>query len=348
VTSLRPQAPPVQVGRWADGGAWDAFVQAADDSTVAHRWAWTSLVPDVYGHQVIPLAAVREGALAGVLPLARVRSRLFGNSLVSMPYLDYGGVCSNGDRDAEQALASAAVELARADGLQLELRHLTDRPVGLPASLRKVTMTLDLRGGEDAVWGRIRSGRRGQVRKARRNGLTVSWHGTEALAPFYRIIAANMRDLGSPVHRRSFFAAVIDHLGPDARIVLVHHGPEPVGAGLVLVHRDRVMLPFVSSLRSSFALRPNQLLYWETFRYGVERGCDLFDFGRSSRDSGTFESKRQYGAEVEQLYWHRWPPDAADGDEPSQRLEWVTHLWRRLPLPVTNLVGPMVRGGLAN
>jgi serine/alanine adding enzyme len=348
VTGLHPQAPPVQVERWADGAAWDAFVQAADDSTVAHRWAWTDLVPDVYGHQVIPLAAVRQGALAGVLPLARVRSRLFGSGLVSMPYLDYGGVSSNGDQAAERALVAAAVDLARADGLKLELRHLTDRPVGLPASLRKVTMTLSLDGGEDAVWSRIRSGRRGQVRKARRNGLTASWHGTEALAPFYRIIAANMRDLGSPVHRRSFFAAIVDRLGSDARIILVHHGAEAVGAGLVLVHRDRVMLPFVSSLRSSFALRPNQLLYWETFRYGVERGCGLFDFGRSSWDSGTFESKRQYGAEVEQLYWHRWPPEATDGDEPSQRLEWATRVWRRLPLPVANLVGPMVRGGLDN
>jgi serine/alanine adding enzyme len=348
VTALGPSAPTVVVERWADGAAWDRFVQAAGDSTVAHRWAWTSVVPAAYGHQVLPLAAVRQGALVGVLPLVRVRSRLFGHSLVSMPYLDYGGVCGNGDPAAERALVAAATELARSEGAELELRHLTDRPVGLPASLRKVTMTLDLHGGEDAVWRRIRSGRRGQVRKARRNGLTATWHGEEALAPFYRILAANMRDLGSPVHRRRFFASILDHLGADARILLVRNGTEPVGAGMVLVHRDRVMLPWVSSLRASFALRPNQLLYWEAFRHGVERGCGLFDFGRSSWDSGTFESKRQYGAEPEQLYWHRWPPDAAATDEPSSRLEWAARVWRRLPLPVANLVGPMVRGGLTN
>jgi serine/alanine adding enzyme len=348
VTAVGPSAPPVQVERWADGAAWDEFVRGAGDGTVAHRWAWTKVVPAVYGHQVLPLAAVRQGTLAGVLPLVRVRSRLFGRRLVSMPYLDYGGVCSNGDRAAEGALVTAALELARSDVAPLELRHLTDRPIGLPASLRKVTMTLDLRGGEDAVWRRIRSGRRGQVRKARRNGLAASWHGAEALAPFYRILAANMRDLGSPVHRRGFFASILDHLGEDARIILVHDGTEPVGAGLALVHRDRLMLPFVSSRRASFALRPNQLLYWEVFRYGAERGCSLFDFGRSSWDSGTFESKRQYGAEPEQLYWHRYPPDAAAADEGARRLEWATRVWRRLPLPVANVVGPMVRGGLTN
>jgi FemAB-related protein (PEP-CTERM system-associated) len=348
VTAVRPSAPPVEVERWADGAAWDAFVAGAGDSTVAHRWAWTAVVPAVYGHQVLPLAAVRGGALAGVLPLVMVRSRLFGRSLVSMPYLDYGGVCSDGDRGAEHALVGAAVELARSGGAKLELRHLTERPLDLPASLRKVTMTLDLRGGEDAVWKRIRSGRRGQVRKARKNGLVATWHGTEALGPFYRILAANMRDLGSPVHRRQFFASVVDRLGSDARIILVRDGTEPVGAGLALIHRDRIMLPWVSSLRASFALRPNQLLYWETFRYGVERDCRLFDFGRSSWDSGTFESKRQYGAEPEQLFWHRYPPEGTDGDEGADRLEWATRIWRRLPLPVANVVGPMVRGGLTN
>jgi FemAB-related protein (PEP-CTERM system-associated) len=348
VTTLRPPAPAVEITSWTDGGAWDDFVLGAGDSTVAHRWSWTTIIPAAYGHRVLPLAAVREGALAGVLPLVLVRSRLFGRHLVSMPFLDYGGVCSDGDRAAEGALVAAAVDLARSSGARLELRHLTDRPIDLPASLRKVTMTLDLHGGEEAVWRRIRSGRRGQVRKARRNGLVASWHGVEELGPFYRILGANMRDLGSPVHRRRFFAAMLDGFGEDARVVLVRDGSEPVGAGLALLHRDRMMLPFVSSLRSSFALRPNQLLYWEAFRYGAERGCRLFDFGRSSWDSGTFESKRQYGAEPEQLFWHRYPAEAADGEEPTERLEWATRLWRRLPVPVANVVGSMVRGGLIN
>jgi FemAB-related protein (PEP-CTERM system-associated) len=348
MTTLRPPAPPVEVERWVDGDAWDEFVLAAGDGTVAHRWAWTSVVPAVYGHQVLPLAAVRDGALAGVLPLVLVRSRLFGRHLVSMPYLDYGGVCAGGDRAAEHALVTAAVELARANGATLELRHLTDRPVGLAASLHKVTMTLDLSGGEDAIWRRIRSGRRGQVRKARRNGLVASWHGAEALDPFYRVLAANMRDLGSPVHRRQFFSSILQHLGDHARIILVRDGTEPVGAGLALLHQDRIMVPYVSSLRASFALRPNQLLYWEAFRYGAERGCRLFDFGRSSRDSGTFESKRQYGAEPEQLFWHRYPAEEPAGDERARQWEWMTRIWRRLPLPVANLIGPRVRGGLTN
>ena len=344
MTTLHPPATVIE--SWQDGRAWDDFVGRAPDGTIGHRWAWTRVVPAAYGQQVIPLAAVRDGAVAGVLPLALLRSRLFGRHLVSMPYLDYGGLCTAGDREAEGALTAAAVDLARSSGAKLELRHLGDRSIGLPAALHKVTMTLDLGGGEDAVWKRIRSNRRAQVRKAQRNGLRASVHGEEALGDFYRIIATNMRDLGSPVHRRRFFARTIAELGQDARIVVVRDGALPVGAGLMLIHDRQAAMPWVSSLRSSFARGSNQLLYWELLRYAIERGCHQFDFGRSSKDAGTFEWKRQWGAELVQLFWHRDPPQEADEDQ--QRLRWATQLWRRLPVGVANVAASMIRGGLPN
>jgi FemAB-related protein (PEP-CTERM system-associated) len=344
LTTLHPPAPVIE--SWQDGQAWDDFVDRAPDGTVGHRWAWTRVVPAAYGHRVFPLAAVRDGAVAGVLPLALLRSRLFGRHLVSMPYLDYGGLCTAGDRVAEGALTAAAVDLARSNGAKLELRHLGDRSIGLPPALHKVTMMIDLGGGEDAIWKRIRSNRRAQVRKAQRNGLRASVHGEEALGDFYRIIATNMRDLGSPVHRRRFFARALAELGQDARIVVVRDGAQPVGAGMMLIHRRQAAMLWVSSLRSSFARGSNQLLYWEVLRYAIERGCDRFDFGRSSKDAGTFEWKRQWGAEPVQLFWHRDPPEEADQELAG--LQWATRLWRRLPVGVANVAASMVRGGLSN
>jgi FemAB-related protein (PEP-CTERM system-associated) len=343
-------APAPLVTSWSDGLAWDRFVSDAQDGTMAHRWAWTRIVAAAYGHQVLPLAAVRDGSLAGVLPLVLIRSRLFGRHVVSMPYLDYGGLCTGGDHAAERALVAAALELARSRRARLELRHLVDRAIGLPASLHKVTMTLDLSGGEDAVWSSIRSNRRGQVRKARRNGLRVSIHGMDGLDDFYKVMATNMRDLGSPVHRRKFYREILAGFGEDARIILAHDRDQAVGAGMVLFHGGRTVLPWSSSLRSSFSRGPNQLLYWEAVRYGIERGCHEFDFGRSSRDSGTFESKREWGAEAVQLFWHHDPEEepAADGDGDGQRLEWATRVWRRLPVRAATIVGAMVRGGLPN
>ena len=349
-------AHPVRVREWTDAAGWETFVLAARDANVAHRWAWTRVVPQAYGHRVVPLAAERGGQLVGVLPLVSVHSRVFGRALVSMPYLDSGGLCTDGDEAADAALLETALALARADRTRLELRHLGEREIALRASTHKVTMTLDLSGGEEAVWDAAKSNRRGQVRKARRSGLEAWTAGADGTSDFYRVLAENMRDLGSPVHRLRFFRAVCANLGTDATYVLVRSGSDVVGAGLLLFHGERAVLPWSSSLRSSRALGPNQLLYWEAARCAIARGCTVLDLGRSSPGSGTFEAKREWGARPTQLYWHRAAAragarggpadDDVGGDEPGRRLAWAIRLWTRLPVPVATVAGSALRGGL--
>jgi FemAB-related protein (PEP-CTERM system-associated) len=334
----------LRVGMWTDPGAWDDFVLRAPDGTLAHRWAWLRIVSGTYGHKVIPLASARNGVLAGVLPLVQMNSRLFGRHLVSMPYLDTGGLCTAGDRAAQGALVSAAVELAAASSSHLELRHLADPSIPLLPSLHKVTMVVDLSGGEGAVWKRIHGNRRSQVRKAGRAGLTASVHGREALTDFYRILATNLRDLGSPVHRRAFFSRIMDAFGEEARIVLVRAGDRAVGAAMVFIQGDRAVMPWMGTLRPFLRQAPSQLLYWQALRYGIARGCRAFDFGRSSPKSGTYESKREWAAKPVQLYWHRLPGEPSDDD--VQRWQWGIEVWRRLPVPVANVIGAAVRGGI--
>lgn len=336
---------PVQVRVWTNGNAWDAFVSGATDGTIAHRWPWFKIVHDTYGHRTIALAAVRGQTLCGVLPLVLVRSLLFSRLLVSMPYLDSGGICSDGDEEAQSALLEAAASTAHELHAPLELRQREQRTYDLPASTHKVTMTLDLTGGESAAWSRIKSNRRGQVRKAVRNGLAVEVHGEDGVPDLFSVLATNMRDLGSPMHRRVLFSSIMAGLGHDARILLVRSEEHIVGAGLVLVHGDTMVLPFSSALRPSFSLGTNQLLYWEAIRYAVARQCRVFDFGRSSPASGTYEAKREWGAEPVQLYWYR-DHDARNTEQTAQRLQWVAGLWCRMPVPVATAAGHLIRGGL--
>ncbi len=334
----------VQVGVWKDPAEWDAFVLGAPDATIAHRWAWLRIAAETYGHKTAPLAVTRDGVLRGVLPLVEMRSRLFGRHLVSMPFLDTGGLCTAGDREADEKLVRAAIELAELNRAHLELRHAGDRPIALVPSREKVTMVVDLSGGDEALWERIDGNRRTEVRRARRAGLTASVHGTEALEDFYRILAENLRDLGSPVHRRGFFCRIMREFGEDSRIVLVEDDGRPVAAAMILFQGDSVGMPWMAALRASFPCRPSQLLYWHALCYGIGRGCRVFDLGRSSPNSGTYEWKRQWAAEPVQLFWHRLPGDHSDSD--VQRWQWTTEVWRRLPVPLASTIGAAVRGGL--
>jgi FemAB-related protein (PEP-CTERM system-associated) len=337
----------IRVREWSDGTRWDAFVRGAGDATVAHRWAWTQVVPAAYRHRVVPLAAERGGQIVGVLPLVAVRSRVFGNALVSMPYLDSGGLCTDDDQEAGLALLAEALRRAEDQRVRLELRHMGERDLDLPASRHKVTMAVDLSGGEDAVWSGAKSNRRGQVRKARRAGLVAEAAGTEGMPAFYTVLARNMRDLGSPVHRRRFFAAVSGELGEDATYVLVRSGSDVVAAGLLLFHGRCAVLPWSSSVREALRLGPNQLLYWEAARIAIARGCTVLDLGRSTPGSGTFEAKREWGARPVQLCWHRAGAGPGSGEgELTERLSWATRVWQRLPLRVATVAGSALRGGI--
>ena len=84
-------------------------------------------------------------------------------------------------------------------------------------------------------------------------------------------------------------------------------------------------------------------LYWEVLQRAIRDGFRYFDFGRSTRDAGTYRFKRQWGAQPLQLYWHYW---LKEGDElpvlnPSNpKYALMINAWKRLPVSLTRLIGP--------
>ena len=73
----------------SEAGAWDAFVESAHDATSYHRFGWKGVISKSFGHQCHYLAAVDEqGELRGVLPLVHMRSNVFGNFMVSVPFVN--------------------------------------------------------------------------------------------------------------------------------------------------------------------------------------------------------------------------------------------------------------------
>ena len=88
------------------------------------------------------------------------------------------------------------------------------------------------------------------------------------------------------------------------------------------------------------------LLYWETLKASCLEGFKFFDFGRSSRNSGTYKFKRQWGAEEQQLYWYTIPLNKKkikniNNKESSRTI--LTSMWSKLPLNITCWLGPKIR-----
>ena len=167
-------------------------------------------------------------------------------------------------------------------------------------------MVLPLQPTVDEQWRVLDRKLRNQVRKAEKSGLTVQRGGAELLDSFYDVLARNMRDLGSPVHSKRFFADILATFPDRTRLLCVSLGSTPVAASFVIWHGERIEVPWASALRAYNPLCPNVLLYWEMLKFSIERRFAQFDFGRSTPNEGTFNFKQQWGAEPHQLYWEYW------------------------------------------
>lgn len=330
---------------------WDDYVLRSPESSHCHLSGWRRVVERGYGHQSCYLWARENGEVRGVFPLVSMRSFFVRRSFVSLPFLDDGGICADNEL-ARGKLYQEAVQLYKSQKADfLDLRHRYKNTLGLPLNGDKVMMILDLPDNPDELWKCFDAKLRNQVRKAQKSGLTAAWSGQEGLADFYKVFAANMRDLGSPVHSRKFFSAIFDEFPESAKFMLVRKESEVIGGAVCFFFKGNLIVPWASSLREYFSLCPNNLLYWEMLRWGCENGYRRFDFGRSSPDSGTYRFKKQWGVKEEPLHWQclnrkvgqEVMPHAADA-----KYQWLIRAWSRLPLAVTKLAGPLLRGQISS
>jgi FemAB-related protein (PEP-CTERM system-associated) len=335
---------PIEVAADISPAEWNAFVCRHPAGTVEHLWEWRAIFEGVFGQDAVYLAARRGGVIVGALPLVRCRSLLFGRSLVSLPYANYAGIVTS-DEAAARALVSRAAELAREfRASHVELRNVAPPLGDLPSRSHKVGSRLALPSSTEILWQGIDRKIRNQVRKAQKAGLTVEEGRGELVDDFYAVFSRNMRDLGTPVFPTRMFTETL-RLFPDARIFVVRLGRRPVAAGVALRWRDTLLVPWASSLREFRHLCANMLLYWAFLESAIGSGVHTFDFGRSTIGGGTHQFKQQWGAQDVPLCWQYvllTRESAPDHGTTNPTFGRVTSAWSRLPLWLTNRVGPAI------
>jgi FemAB-related protein (PEP-CTERM system-associated) len=335
-----------------DHQAWDDYVDHHPEGLAYHRCAWRQAVEAAYGHTGYYLLAETSEGIVGVLPLIDFRVPFRGRSLVSLPFCDVGGVLAS-NVEVGKALLDAAAGLARQNGARLlDIRFGAppgSDPRGPGQVSSKVRMVLDLPENSEELLAGFKAKLRSQVKKPGREGLTARLGGSELVDDFYRIFAENMRDLGSPVHSKTWIQTVMEAYGNRAKVGLVYASDgSPAAGGIILLHPRTVSIPWASSLRRFNRASPNMLLYWTFLAFAADNGFARFDFGRSTPGEGTFRFKEQWGAKPEPLSWQKIAPDgkilrAAGQSGLSGRRQQLEAVWRRLPLAVSNALGPVVR-----
>lgn len=325
--------------------AWNEAVTKLGGSFY-HLYEWAEVNKQEFGHQNFYLATRRsQGDIAGVLPLALVDSRLFGRILCSMPFVNFGGPCATDSQSTNSLLdrATKLVDELQADHLELRCTQVTK--TDMPVSLRKVSMTIQLKQDPETLWNAFSSKHRTNIRRVYKNGLEVISGTLELLPTFYGLMERAWRDLGTPLYRYTYFERVLKTFPDHTRIFVCHRSGQPIAAAFNGYFNGTVEGMWAAGHPDFRDLQANYVLYWEMIQDACRRGFQRYHLGRSSADSGAEQFKKKWNADSQQLYWyyHMARGDslpALNVDNPKYRFAIST--WRHLPLWTTRLIGPLV------
>lgn len=337
----------------ADEAAWEEYLKARNVNHHAFSWRWRKVFVEAFGHEphFLLCRENRDGqsSITGVIPLYFMRSMLFGRALISVPYLNAGGVVADDEESAHLLIHQAVALAGELEADYLELRHRGPAAYfdeSTPVRTHKVSMVLPISSDPETLFASFEPKLRSQIRRPSKSGLYEECTGgklseTALLNAFFAVFSHHMRDLGTPSYPRRLFELTLRAFGPQARICTVWSGDKPVAAGITLGFNSGVEIPWAASLRSFNKFSPNMLLYWQAMKSACLDGYTTFDFGRSSPGSGPFRFKQQWGPQPIHLHWY-YPHvrgTLPDVNPNSPKYQTLVRCWQMLPVGVANAVG---------
>jgi FemAB-related protein (PEP-CTERM system-associated) len=327
---------------------WNGFVGAHPGGSFFHLAAWRDVAKDVFGHRTYQLTARRGGAASGVLPLVELRSRLFGHALIANAFCVGGGPLA-AETESLHDLLDQADHLGRK--LKVDYVELRDTPVAGEGWLAKDDLYANferpIANSEDENLKQIPRKQRAVVRKAMEAHLSIRIE--RSTSSFFPLYARTMRDHGTPALPRRFFAKLMEAFGEDCEVLTVCADDRPLASVLSYFHKGRVLPYYTGSQPEARGTGANDLMYWSLMRRAVDRGCTVFDFGRSKVGTGPFSFKRNWGFDprpIAHQYRLLGVSSLPNVNPTNPRYATMIRLWRRLPISVANSVSPFLSRSL--
>lgn len=324
---------------------WDAFVDQCERGTFFHRSGWKRVIEGVFGHRCHYLYATRNDDIVGVLPLVEQKSLLFGHSLISTPFCVYGGVAADSD-EVMTFLENQAIERAKAlnvDYLELRYPFARNNPA-LTEKCAHSTFGWQLAEDDDAILAGIKKKQRAVVRHSLKNDL--SYRVDDDTQTAYDVYSESVRNLGTPVFPKRYFAALKQEFGDACDVLTVEHQGKAVSSVLNFYYKQQVLPFYGGGLFEARQLKSNDYMYYQLMCHAkAHRQCEYFDFGRSKDDSGAFKYKRTWGMEPVPLHYQFYLVKAQElpnlsPNNPKYQL--FIKMWQKLPVGVSRLIGPFL------
>lgn len=345
---------------------WDELVEGTYHSSAYHLWDWGEILSFVYGYQRYYLAVVQKNTIIGGLPLIHVKSWLFGDKLISLPFCEYGGPLVNSelsDKEARQvtkSLLSATNRLART----LHVKYVQiKKPMamivegimgtqGYTNFPRYVTFQIDLTRELDELWANVHKSKRKAARKALKGGVVAKeLESVEQLKAYYLLYLKTHKRHGSPPHKYEFFKRLYDafFLKGRMKILLAEYEGKLIGGRISFCHGKTIFNWYSVIDWKHRSLNPNSLLSWSIIEWGVKNGYHKLEFGRTRRGTTIYDFKKDWGGQETYLQEYVFFMNSRKSELPDPKqlkYEYLSKVWLLIPIPLTRKIGPRIRASI--
>jgi FemAB-related protein (PEP-CTERM system-associated) len=344
--NLKAGAPVLHLLQPKDYARWDAFVDACPDATFFHKAGWQTVIERVYGHKTWFYYVEQDGRIVGILPLAQMKSRLFGHWLGSLPFCVLGGVVATVDA-AGPMLDAAADKLARELQVgHLEYRNLVRAHAGDANWHTKelyVTFRKEISADDEENLNAIPRKQRAMVRKGIKLGLTGEID--QDVDRFFTCYATSVHRLGTPVFPKSYFKVIKEVFGDACEIRVIVKERELIAAVMSFYFRDEVLPYYGGGMPAAREVAGNDYMYWNLMQAAAARGSRIFDFGRSKLGTGAFDFKKNWGflpTPLEYEYRLYGATELPDNNPLNPKYQLFIKMWKKMPIGLANFLGPFI------
>ena len=323
---------------------WDEFVTSCPEATFFHRAGWKMILERAFGHRTHFLYAESKGEIQGILPLAEVKSWLFGHWLGSLPFCVYGGIAAKSEL-AREKLDLAAQRLASSLNVgHLEYRSLQATHPDWAHKDLYVTFRKEIFSDHEQNMLAIPRKQRAMVRKGIKAGLRGE--RDDNVDRFFALFSDNVHRHGTPALSKRYFRLLTEVFGDDCEVLtVVDLNNRPLSSVLTFYFRDEVIPYYAGDDVCGRELAANDFKYWDLMRRATERGCKLFDYGRSKVGTGPYHFKKNWGFEPTPLnyeYQLLTAKSVPDQNPLNPKYRLFIKAWQSMPLALANQLGPHI------
>ncbi len=294
------------------------------------------------------------------LPMILIKSSIFGNKIISLPFMDVGYFSGKLDKKDIKNLSKTSAKLIKIklnsfdNEYNKKINSLKKNGFLSIASKQQYIIPLE---DPNKIWKNFHKHTRNDIRKSEKSNLILkNVLKRDELKIFYKLYFKEMKRFGTPPHSFRFFENLLKIFKNDFFGMNCYKNNKIVASSLILIYQDYAYLWFNVSNPKFRKFRPNDLLYWSSINECFKRNIKLLDVGqidiasKDKREQGLSKFKQKWPGKVydkiELFYYFDKKDKKNENTTNKENLKKLRKIWALLPGFIIKFIGPKINSEL--